>query len=115
MAEDISNQEVIIPKAETAPLLQKATTVDIASQDSTLLNVQQASKPIEEAEDISTKDLFNMPVDTAQGMSSAVPDLAQKEVVIKTVDTDEPDLAQDHHEAHAVQKVEQVHHVAHTV
>ena len=48
----------------------------------TLLDVQQASKPIEVAKDISTT-----PVDTAQGMSSNAPDLAQKEVAIKPLDT----------------------------
>ena len=48
----------------------------------TLLDVQQASKPIEVAKDISTT-----PVDTAQVMSSNAPDLAQKEVAIKPLDT----------------------------
>ena len=48
----------------------------------TLLGVQQASRPIEVAKDIST-----MPVDTAQGMSSNEPDLAQKEVAIKPLVT----------------------------
>ena len=48
----------------------------------TLLDVQQASKPIEVAKDIST-----MPVNTAQGMSSNEPDLAQKEVATKPLET----------------------------
>ena len=62
----------------------------------TLLVVQQASKPIEVAKDIST-----MPVDTAQGMSSDVPDLAQKEVATIPLDTAHgvsstvPDLARE--------------------
>ena len=48
----------------------------------TLLGVQQASNQIEVAKDIST-----MPVDTAQGMSSNEPDLAQKEVATKPLET----------------------------
>ena len=35
-------------------------------------------------------EVFKMRVDTAQGMSSTVPDLAREEAVIKPVDTEQP-------------------------
>ena len=95
-------KEVVIKPVDTAASQERQVQLSTDNNSMllspiTLLDVQEASKLIED-EDTSSTEGFKLPRDTAYGMEDDVPDLVYKKVAIKPAPflqkTPEPPLPQ---------------------